>query len=108
MLEPSTCAVYPLSRLIKRPRNAGNNIKTLALMDVYSRVARLLLSLADDIEGKPVVRDKLTRQEIAGGGIPAAIRSFTATLHARAALRGTMPARPRTRDRGQNGNFALR
>jgi CRP/FNR family cyclic AMP-dependent transcriptional regulator len=58
-------AVYLISRLIKRTRNATNNIKTLALMDVYGRVARLLLSLADDVEGKLVVRDKLTQQDIA-------------------------------------------
>lgn len=58
-------AIYLISRLIKRTRNATNNIKTLALMDVYGRVARFLLSLAVEKEGKLLVPEKFTHQEIA-------------------------------------------
>jgi len=58
-------AIYVISRLIKRTRNATNSIKTLALMDVYGRVARFLLSLAVEQEGKLLVPEKFTHQEIA-------------------------------------------
>ena len=52
-------------KLIKRARKATNNIKTLALMDVYGRVARLLLDLAVEKGGNLVVPERLTHQEIA-------------------------------------------
>jgi CRP/FNR family cyclic AMP-dependent transcriptional regulator len=58
-------AIHLISRLIKRTRNATNNIKTLALMDVYGRVARFLLGLAVEQDGKLLVPEKLTHQEIA-------------------------------------------
>ena len=58
-------AIYLISRLIKRTRNSTNNIKTLALMDVYGRVARFLLSLAVERNGKMIVPEKFTHQEIA-------------------------------------------
>jgi len=58
-------AIFLITRLIKRTRKATNNIKTLALMDVYGRVANLLLSLAVEDKGKLVVPEKLTHQEIA-------------------------------------------
>jgi CRP/FNR family cyclic AMP-dependent transcriptional regulator len=58
-------AIYLISRLIKRTRNSTNNIKTLALMDVYGRVARFLLNLAVEQNGKMVVPEKFTHQEIA-------------------------------------------
>ncbi len=58
-------AIYLISDLIKRTRNATNNIKTLALMDVYGRVARFLLDLAVERDGKLVLREKFTHQEIA-------------------------------------------
>lgn len=41
------------------------NVKSLALMDVYGRVARLLLELAAEEDGKLVVNEKLTQQDIA-------------------------------------------
>ena len=58
-------AIYLITNLIQRTRKATNNIKTLALMDVYGRVAGLLLTLAVDEGGKLVVAEKLTQQEIA-------------------------------------------
>ena len=58
-------AIYLISCLIKRTRNSTNNIKTLALMDVYGRVARFLLGLAVEQDGKLVVPEKFTHQEIA-------------------------------------------
>ncbi len=82
-LEPTTCSVVTrdelrsaisanpdiamalISTLIDRARIATDNVKNLALMDVYGRVARLLLSLAKDEGGKLVVPEKMTQQDIA-------------------------------------------
>ena len=65
IVEHPDAAIFLITRLIKRTRKATNNIKTLALMDVYGRVANLLLSLAVEDKGKLVVPAKLTHQEIA-------------------------------------------
>ncbi len=55
-----------ISTLIDRARIATDNVKNLALMDVYGRVARLLLSLAkEQPDGKMIVPDKMTQQDIA-------------------------------------------
>ncbi len=51
--------------LIKRLRIATENVRSLALLDVYGRVARLLLQLAEPDDGQLVVREKLTQQDIA-------------------------------------------
>jgi CRP/FNR family cyclic AMP-dependent transcriptional regulator len=40
-------------------------VKSLALMDVYGRVARLLLDLAVEENGRWVITEKLTQQDIA-------------------------------------------
>jgi CRP/FNR family cyclic AMP-dependent transcriptional regulator len=82
-LEPTTCSVLSrdelraaiarnpdiamaiIEKLIERARIATDNVKNLALMDVYGRVARLLLSLAKEDNGKLVVPDRMTQQDIA-------------------------------------------
>jgi CRP/FNR family cyclic AMP-dependent transcriptional regulator len=51
--------------LVKRLREADRKISSLALMDVYGRVARLLLEMADDIDGEKVIVRKLSKQDIA-------------------------------------------
>mgnify|MGYP001568889267 FL=1 len=51
--------------LVKRLREADQKIGSLALMDVYGRVARLLLEMAEDIDGEKVVVKKLSKQDIA-------------------------------------------
>jgi len=58
-------ALHLLRRLTRLARAATDNVKSLALMDVYGRVARLLLELAQDEDGVLVVREKLTQQDIA-------------------------------------------
>jgi CRP/FNR family cyclic AMP-dependent transcriptional regulator len=59
-------AMALISTLIDRARIATDNVKNLALMDVYGRVARLLLSLArEQPDGKLVVPEKMTQQDIA-------------------------------------------
>lgn len=57
---------YNLIRiLIARVRSLTDNIKSLALLDVYGRVARTLLSLAAPVGNGLIVQQKLTHQEIA-------------------------------------------
>jgi len=82
-LEPTSCSVVTreelraaiaanpdiamslIATLIDRARIATDNVKNLALMDVYGRVARLLLSLAKEDNGKLVVPERMTQQDIA-------------------------------------------
>jgi CRP/FNR family cyclic AMP-dependent transcriptional regulator len=59
-------AMNLIGTLIDRARVATENVRNLALMDVYGRVARLLLSLAvEQHDGKLVVPERLTQQDIA-------------------------------------------
>jgi CRP/FNR family transcriptional regulator, cyclic AMP receptor protein len=82
-VEPTTCAVvnrtqfrdfilahpdfamHLIERLIHRVRVTTGNLKSLALSDVYGRLVRLLNALAKDVDGRQVVPEKLTQQEIA-------------------------------------------
>lgn len=54
-----------MSNLAERLRNADRKIESLALMDVYGRVARLLIDMAEDVNGKTVVVRKISKQDIA-------------------------------------------
>jgi CRP/FNR family cyclic AMP-dependent transcriptional regulator len=59
-------AMTLISTLIERARIATDNVKNLALMDVYGRVARLLLSIAhEQPDGRLVVPERMTQQDIA-------------------------------------------
>ena len=51
--------------LVKRLREADKKIETLALLDVYGRVARVLLDFSEVVNGERIVKSKLPRQEIA-------------------------------------------
>ncbi|MGB7542539.1 MAG: cyclic nucleotide-binding domain-containing protein [Burkholderiales bacterium] len=51
--------------LVKRLREADQKIGSLALMDVYGRVARLLLEMSETVDGQKVVIKKLAKQDIA-------------------------------------------
>jgi CRP/FNR family cyclic AMP-dependent transcriptional regulator len=82
-VEPTTCAVvnraqfrefilkhpdfalHLIERLIHRVRVTTGNLKSLALSDVYGRLVRLLNTLVVEFEGKHVVPEKLTQQDIA-------------------------------------------
>jgi CRP/FNR family cyclic AMP-dependent transcriptional regulator len=52
-------------RLIGRLRWTTEEIRSLALMDVYGRVTRLLLEMAVERDGKKVIEQPLTQQQIA-------------------------------------------
>lgn len=58
-------AMHLVEKLIHRTRVLTENIKSLALMDVYGRVARLLLELAKPENGRLTIDEKLTQQDIA-------------------------------------------
>ena len=51
--------------LVKRLREADKKIGSLALMDVYGRVARLLMEMAETVDGQKVVTKKVTKQDMA-------------------------------------------
>src|SRR5258705_4175484 len=58
-------ALDMIAKIIDRARLATNSVKDLALLDVYGRVARLLLNMAVEVNGKLEIPEKLTQQEIA-------------------------------------------
>lgn len=82
-LEPTTCALvtrasfrqfilnhpdfalHLIEKLIQRVRLTTENVKSLALSDVYGRLVKLLLALAVERDGNLVVPEKLTQQDIA-------------------------------------------
>ena len=51
--------------LIGRARNLTRAVGSMGLLDVYGRVARLLLDNAVDRDGQTVLRERMTHQEIA-------------------------------------------
>ena len=58
-------ALHLILKLIRRVRTLTNDVKTLGLMDVYGRVARMLLDLAVERDGVLVVEKRPKPQEIA-------------------------------------------
>jgi CRP/FNR family transcriptional regulator, cyclic AMP receptor protein len=58
----ATPLIRNLSRRIRRLTNLARN---LALLDVYGRIVRTLLDLVKDEDGRRVIAEKLTHQEIA-------------------------------------------
>jgi CRP/FNR family cyclic AMP-dependent transcriptional regulator len=64
--ENSSMSYNIMRGLVARLRHADRKIESLALMDVYGRVARSLLEFAvDDGAGNLKVRDKISRQDLA-------------------------------------------
>ena len=57
-------SLYIMRGLVKRLRLADRKIESLALLDVYGRVARLLMDLAETRDGRQVVA-KVSKQDIA-------------------------------------------
>ena len=54
-----------MKSLVQRLREADRKIESLALMDVYGRVAKLLLEFSVEENGLRVIRKRLTKQDIA-------------------------------------------
>lgn len=63
--ESSSLAYGILRGLVLRLRNADRQIESLALLDVYGRVARALLDMAEDEKGIKLIRGKVSRQDMA-------------------------------------------
>lgn len=81
--EPTTCAVvtraqflnfvrahpefaqHLIEKLIRRCRVVTENAKNLALSDVYGRLVRLFTALASEVDGRNVISERLTQQDIA-------------------------------------------
>jgi len=65
LLENPQIAMKIMKGLVKRLREADRKIETLALLDVYGRVARALIDFSEEVDGERIVKGKLPRQEIA-------------------------------------------
>lgn len=64
-LKDNFVMVFALQRgLVSRLRGANSKIGSLALLDVHGRVARVLLEMAETVDGRQVVK-KLPKQDIA-------------------------------------------
>jgi CRP-like cAMP-binding protein len=64
--ENTSMAYAVMKGLVQRLRHADRKIESLALMDVYGRVARALIEAAEmDADGQAVIRDKVSRQDLA-------------------------------------------
>ena len=66
-LPPNSSLAYAIMRgLVQRLRSADRQIESLALLDVYGRVARTLLEMAsEDANGLRVIPNKVSRQDMA-------------------------------------------
>ena len=58
-------ALHLMRGMAQRLRQADRNIESLALLDVFGRVARLLIDLSEERNGQRVVTRKLSKQDIA-------------------------------------------
>ncbi len=64
--ENTSMAYAVMKGLVQRLRHADRKIESLALMDVYGRVARALIEAAEtDAQGQLLIRDKVSRQDLA-------------------------------------------
>ncbi len=58
-------AMAVMRGLVRRLREADRKIGSLALLDVYGRVARLLLDMSENVNGQKMVTKRLPKQDIA-------------------------------------------
>ena len=65
LLRHSEVALQVIQNLIRVARGLNQNVRSLAMLDVYGRVARILLELAVEQGGKLVIPEKLTQKDIA-------------------------------------------
>lgn len=65
LLQKPNVALAIIRQLIGRIRALSDNVRSLALLDVYGRLRKLLLDLAVEENGKKVIKDKITQQDLA-------------------------------------------
>jgi CRP/FNR family transcriptional regulator, cyclic AMP receptor protein len=64
--ENTSMAYAVMKGLVQRLRSADRKIESLALMDVYGRVARALLEFATtEVNGQMVIKERISRQDVA-------------------------------------------
>lgn len=63
--ETSSLSYAILRGLVQRLRSADRQIESLALLDVYGRVARALLEMAEMVGERNIIRNKVSRQDLA-------------------------------------------
>jgi len=61
----SSLAYAIMHGLVQRLRAADRQIESLALLDVYGRVARALLEMAESDGERKIIRNKVSRQDLA-------------------------------------------
>ena len=65
ILSHPNIALVLLKNLSNTVRQLTENVKTLALQDVYGRIRKTLLSLAVERNGETLIEERLTQQDIA-------------------------------------------
>ena len=65
LVEKPELAMAVMRVLVRRLREADRKIGSLAMLDVYGRVARLLLDMSENVNGRRAVTKRLTKQDIA-------------------------------------------
>ena len=65
VLAHAEVALRLFQNLARIARGMNDNVRSLAMMDVYGRVARMLLELAVEKDGKMIIPEKLTQKDIA-------------------------------------------
>ncbi|MEX0638039.1 MAG: cyclic nucleotide-binding domain-containing protein [Burkholderiales bacterium] len=65
MTDNAEMAMAVMRGLVRRLREADRKIGSLALLDVYGRVARLLLDMSETVDGQKMVTKRLPKQDIA-------------------------------------------
>ena len=65
LVENAKLAMAVMRVLVRRLREADRRIGSLAMLDVYGRVARLLLDLSENVDGRRIVTRRLPKQDIA-------------------------------------------
>lgn len=65
LLEHAEVALQLIQNLIQVARGLNQNLRSLAMLDVYGRVARMLLELAVERDGKMVIPERLTQKDLA-------------------------------------------
>ena len=63
--ENSSLSYAIMRGLVQRLRNADRQIESLALLDVYGRVARALLEMSEVVAEERIIRGKVSRQDLA-------------------------------------------
>lgn len=66
LTENASMSLVVMRGLVKRLRHADRKIESLALLDVYGRVAHALLDFAvADTQGQLLIKEKISRQDLA-------------------------------------------